>query len=379
MEPMEPRLLYSAEAAPLLAFFDPENQYPTVRSHDLLSVSDFDQFPNTEFLNLTSNISTSAVTEVVLVDSSHPDIAELQAQLQRDLKGNEQTVIIRLSVDDDPLNAIREALSRYDDLQAVHIVSHAIDGAIQLGNQIISHNDLLNNKAIVAQWGESLHADGDILLYGCNLSATDDGRLFAQTLSTITSADVASSSDTLGILDGLVHHWKFDGNGNDLVGGATMTLHNNLGMPTGILNNAADFNEPSGNIKYGEVGAGLYSAFNQNDFSISLWMHGNSVGPNSSLMSNIELGSTGYSLSVNANGYMEFSRVPEILWSYVFLTKPLKNTTLFRSLMAVKYCRLVLPIQFVLVPLVQIPETLMGWWMIFASTTAFWVQQTQVS
>jgi hypothetical protein len=50
----------------------------------------------------------------------------------------------------------------------------------------------------VAGWGRSLSADADILLYGCSVASTLDGRLFVERLGSLTQADVAASTDATG-------------------------------------------------------------------------------------------------------------------------------------------------------------------------------------
>ena len=47
-------------------------------------------------------------------------------------------------------------------------------------------------------WGDSLTADADILIYGCNLAESDEGRELLQDIALLTEADVAASTDLTG-------------------------------------------------------------------------------------------------------------------------------------------------------------------------------------
>jgi len=344
IEPLESRVLYAADAAPLLALIDPFDEHTlNDQPPEKALWKSVDDQSETRYLATFENSSTNQITEVVIVDSTSPDTLALQTLLQSQLDDGDRIAIVTLGATFDPLASIAEILSRYEDLQAVHIVSHASDGALQFGNQVIDQSTLLASIDVLQQWGESLQIDGDILLYGCNLSATDDGRAFAKTLSTLTDADVASSNDITGhalkngdwdlevvegeietqviaqaqvqddwtgsldITSNLIHHWKLDGNGDDSAGSANATLINGVGSPTGLLDQAGDFSEEDGSpTKFGEVGAYLVDPLAGSDFTISFWMHVNTAADGAFLFGNQQSGSTGYGLSLNATGNVVF-------------------------------------------------------------------------
>jgi hypothetical protein len=60
----------------------------------------------------------------------------------------------------------------------------------------VDHNALQRQSAVLARIGAALSADGDILLYGCDVAA--DNREFIDTLAALTQADVAASTDATG-------------------------------------------------------------------------------------------------------------------------------------------------------------------------------------
>ena len=73
----------------------------------------------------------------------------------------------------DGIRKITDTLARKSDLDAIHIISHAQDGAVQLGSRKLDFETLLKRAAAVKKWGEALTENGDILFYGCDLAATD--------------------------------------------------------------------------------------------------------------------------------------------------------------------------------------------------------------
>ena len=339
IEPLELRVLYSAELAPFLVLNDSANE-PTlepVAKEDWLKPTETDSPLN------ANTASSSIVTELVIVDSSQSDIDELEQLLESQLGQQNQVKLITLDAKEDALEAITQILSQYSNLNAVHIISHATEGAIQLGSQTLDQSDLVLNSDLVKQWGSSFSDGGDLLLYGCNLSATDDGREFAKTLSALTETDVASSSDItghalrdgnwdlevsegqietaviagdqlqddwIGILDttnGLIHHWALDGNGTDSVAISNFSLINGVGSPTGLIGQAGDFSENTTSIKHGFVQSGLSPNFGTNDFGIAFWMHVDSANDGARMFGDLLPGNTGYSLTLDANGRVVFT------------------------------------------------------------------------
>jgi len=348
IEPLEKRVLYSADAAPLLALVDSDQAFSfKEQAPERALWKALDENADTTYLSNTGTTNTNeigSITELVIVDSTQPDIDALKSLLQRQLDSNNQIAIVTLQSASDPIAMIASILARYDNLQAVHIISHAADGEMQFGNSTVNQTSLLANKQILQQWGESLHVDGDILLYGCNLSGSADGKLFAKTLATLTNADVASSSDITGhalnngdwdleitngeietpviaqaqvqndwagsldITTGLIHHWKFDGNGNDSAGAAPATLINGVGSSTGLIGNAGDFDGdgPSA-IKYAEVSAANFTSLGTGDFSVALWMNTSSGDSSDQLIGNKVSGTDGFTVALTGAGQVIFS------------------------------------------------------------------------
>lgn len=58
----------------------------------------------------------------------------------------------------------------------IHIISHGAPGHLQLGNTLLNLETLPQYTTQIQQWRFSLTADASILLYGCNVAATTDGK-----------------------------------------------------------------------------------------------------------------------------------------------------------------------------------------------------------
>ena len=84
-------------------------------------------------------------------------------------------------------------------IEAIHIVSHGNDAQLNLGNSVVTQEDLAGqHTSELVRIGQSLTEFGDILIYGCDLASTVEGEAFISELSSITNADVAASDDLTG-------------------------------------------------------------------------------------------------------------------------------------------------------------------------------------
>jgi|GEM_PF-3236898 len=90
-----------------------------------------------------------------------------------------------------------ETHSGYD---AIHVLSHGSEGTLHLGRDTLTDANL-GDAAIqveLAQLGQALTAEGDLLVYGCNVASGEAGREFIVNLAAATGADVAASEDATG-------------------------------------------------------------------------------------------------------------------------------------------------------------------------------------
>ncbi|MBN2316290.1 MAG: DUF4347 domain-containing protein [Sedimentisphaerales bacterium] len=93
---------------------------------------------------------------------------------------------------------ISDILSSYEDLSAIHIISHGMPGQVSLGTTVLDLTTLQAHTADLSAWGESLTPWGDILFYGCSIAQGDNGSTLIDQIAQITGADVAASTDNTG-------------------------------------------------------------------------------------------------------------------------------------------------------------------------------------
>ena len=137
------------------------------------------------------------VTSIVFVDSSVEDYQ----QLVDDIGQSGGTQVVLIDSQSDGVDQITDYLSRHSGIESIHIVAHGTDGEVRLGNTVLNANTLDRYSGQIASWGSSLTSSADILFYGCDFAATEDGRLVIEALSELTGADINASDDLTGHAD----------------------------------------------------------------------------------------------------------------------------------------------------------------------------------
>ncbi|MEM7474764.1 MAG: DUF4347 domain-containing protein, partial [Planctomycetota bacterium] len=136
--------------------------------------------------------------ELIIIDAQVADADALISSILEKEEGKSYEVRL-LDASQDGVEQIGKFLSSPDQLyDAVHILSHAADNALQLGNTVLSATNLQGYASSVAAWSNGLSAQADLLFYGCNLAESSAGEQLIEDLSLLTGADVAASSDLTG-------------------------------------------------------------------------------------------------------------------------------------------------------------------------------------
>lgn len=147
--------------------------------------------------------------EVVLVDTTLANYHSLEAGV-RDGIG-----IVEFDGRGDGLAQIAAWAATQSGLDAIHILSHGAPGMLELGGTPLSTASMayLPVQRELAAVGRALGADGDLLLYGCQVGA-GAGTLLAG-LAQATGADVAASTDATGAAR-LGANWTLESHTGDI-------------------------------------------------------------------------------------------------------------------------------------------------------------------
>jgi hypothetical protein len=132
------------------------------------------------------------VTSLVFIDAA---VADYQSLIDGLVPGAEAIV---LDLAQDGVEQITAALASRSNIQSVHIVSHGSSGSLQLGAATLNGESIDRYQTQLQGWRSALTEDADILLYGCDVAGDDSGEAFVRSLSQVTGADVAASTDLTG-------------------------------------------------------------------------------------------------------------------------------------------------------------------------------------
>ncbi len=155
----------------------------------------------TAAITLENNVPPSITPprhELVVVDTATPDYQRLIDDILAQSGDDRDFEIVLLDSNADGIEQISRTLRGEAGLSAVHIISHGGDGTVQLGSAVLNIDTLIRNATQIKGWGNAFDGDADLLLYGCDVAATAEGRSLVDALGRLTGADVAASTDLTG-------------------------------------------------------------------------------------------------------------------------------------------------------------------------------------
>ncbi|MEW8118199.1 MAG: Ig-like domain-containing protein [Candidatus Thiodiazotropha sp.] len=261
-EELEPRLLLSADLVGIAVDLTPNDAEQGVEKADIQAIEAALQVGSPSQVGEHD----SSTAELVIIDPATPDYQSLVDDLISQNGNGRSFEIVLLDTAGNGIEQINDILNAYQGLDAVHILSHGSDGGVQLGDAYLNLDSLSANAGAIESWRDAFSEAGDLLIYGCDLAASEDGRSLVEALARLTGADVAASDDLTGhedlggdwdlehavgvietdvavsdagqrnwsgILatdidfthtDDPVHHWTLDGNAADSIGSADGTV-----------------------------------------------------------------------------------------------------------------------------------------------------------
>ncbi|MCG7985255.1 MAG: Ig-like domain-containing protein [Candidatus Thiodiazotropha lotti] len=339
-EELEPRLLLSADLAGATIDLTGNDTEQSVNEADLQAIEAALQSEN----QFHSNPPDPTPRELVIIDPATPDYESMLDDLLSRNDDARQFEIVLLTSGVDGIGQISEILAEYDGLDAIHLISHGSEGEIRLGDTNLDLELLQQSVEQITTWGEALTAEGDWLIYGCDIASTSSGEQFIEQFAALTGADVAASDDatgqtrtggdwqleyrvgsietgiaftrplqenwggTLDIVTGLVGHYSFDegGGGTALdssVSGNHGTLVGGPAYTTGqVGSNALNFN---GDFDRVEIPDNAATNFGAGDFTVAFWFNSSQSGTTARLVGDMD-GGDGYVFYTTGGGDITF-------------------------------------------------------------------------
>lgn len=177
---LEPRLMFDASVAVTAAAAD-----AAVQDHS--HAASIDARP----VSLEAAPATTR-HDVVFVDSKVQDALQIAQNLPA------STEVVMLDGTKDGFAQMAAYLANRHDIDSIALISHGATGAVQGGSVWLTSDNLAAHADALKTIGASLSDNGDLLLYGCKVGADASGQQFLNQIASLTSADVAASTDNTG-------------------------------------------------------------------------------------------------------------------------------------------------------------------------------------
>ena len=224
MNTLEERVLYSAVPLPVdmaesidandvdEVFESAENVFEEVESGLEFLMAEADTTDIVDLSTLDAASTGPLSNEIVFIDQSIEGYQQLVDDVLANAT-NSQTEIVLINTSQNGVSQITDALRQQvlagNQFDAIHIVSHGEDGALNLGNETLNNQNIEQYREDFQLWQNALTDDADLLLYGCDVAETEMGEAFVESLAGALDVDVLASDDLTGHAD-LGGDWVFE-------------------------------------------------------------------------------------------------------------------------------------------------------------------------
>jgi len=154
------------------------------------------------FSTMSWSLSATSESKLLVID---PDVADYK-QLVSGAADNTQFLL--LNKKGNAFGQIADALSKKT-YNSVHIVSHGEDGALMLAGERFDSQSIRDYSEELTTINKLLKDGSDLLIYGCDVAASEKGENFLKLLADKTGTDIAASRDKTGA-EKLGGNWELE-------------------------------------------------------------------------------------------------------------------------------------------------------------------------
>lgn len=130
--------------------------------------------------------------QIVFIDSAVEDYQYLATLVKPGIEA------IAIDPQQDGIAQISQILAQRQGMNAIHLVSHGQPGEVQLGGAKLNLDNLPVYRQFLQQWKHYLSENATILIYGCQVAASDIGMAFVEAISQLTGINVIASNTLTG-------------------------------------------------------------------------------------------------------------------------------------------------------------------------------------
>jgi hypothetical protein len=137
-------------------------------------------------------VSHHYINELIIIDAAVPDKHVFYQSVKPGVE------IIEIVSEQNGLLQLNRILSNYQNLDVLHLVSHADDGVIYLGNTVVTEQLLKEKVETFTALNNALNENADLLIYGCDLAKTAKGESLLELIANKSHIDIAASNNLTG-------------------------------------------------------------------------------------------------------------------------------------------------------------------------------------
>ena len=146
-----------------------------------------------EALTSYGRASVSERREIVFIDTRVEDYQTLMEGIDPNAE------VILLDSTRDGVEQIAEVLNGRTNIDAIHLIAEGNEAELHLGTTFLTQDAISGQYAdLFTQIGQSLSAEADLLIYGCNFGQGEAGLEAMESLAELTGVDIAASTDRTG-------------------------------------------------------------------------------------------------------------------------------------------------------------------------------------
>lgn len=175
---------------PLISTLEPRVLFDGAAVATAVDVLDNNSFENNDTPDNTSD--NQKTKEIAFIDSSVENKEKIVEQLDDNIE------VYYLDSNSDAIKQIESILQNIDDIDSLHIISHGKEGELLFSSSLVNNENIDDYKESFENISKSLNENADILLYGCSVGQSNQGRDFVDKLAILTNADIAASDDLTG-------------------------------------------------------------------------------------------------------------------------------------------------------------------------------------
>jgi len=130
--------------------------------------------------------------EIAFIDSSLDNWTQIAQGIRPGVE------VVLLNSTSDGLTQVANYLAGQSNVDAIHILTHGETGEVNMGALRLTSSNISAHQADLTRIGAAMTANGDVLLYGCDIAKGNDGLNLIAQIAKATNTDVAASSDRTG-------------------------------------------------------------------------------------------------------------------------------------------------------------------------------------